>query len=117
MQPSNGATGTIEVYVNGNKKQTIDVGQTYTMTAISRGDYIVNAVYSGDSKYLSSEDEIRFEVAKLTPTITVTVPDITYGNDTIVTVSLDDGATGEVSVTIDGKTNSTTISNHQAIHP
>ena len=112
---TNGATGTIEVYVNGNKKQTIDVGQTYTITAISRGDYIVNAVYSGDGKYLSSEDEIRFEVAKLTPTITVTVPDITYGNDTIVTVSLDDGATGEVSVTIDGKTNSTTISNHQAI--
>ena len=112
---TNGATGTIDIYVNGNKRQTIDVGQAYTITAISRGDYIVKAVYSGDDKYLSSEDEIKFEVAKLTPTITLTVPDITYGNNTIVTVNIDDGATGDVSVTIDGKTNSTAISNHQAI--
>ncbi len=112
---TNGATGTIEVYVNGNKKQTVSVGQDYTITQISRGDYVVKAVYSGDDKYLSSEDEIRFEVAKLTPTITANVEDITYGNDTIVTVSLDDDATGNISVTIDGKTNSTVISNHQAI--
>ncbi len=105
----NGATGTIEVYVNGIKKQTINVGQTYTITKISRGDYSLKAVYSGDSRYLASEDEVKLEVAKLTPTVTADIPEVTYGSDTIVSVSLNSNATGNLTVTVDGKTSSATV--------
>ena len=110
---SNGATGTIDVYVNGNK-QTINVGQTYTINNIQRGDYIVRAVYNGDSNYLPSEDEYTFEVGKLTPSMTVNVADITYGSDAIVNVNLNSGATGSVTVTIDGITSSGTVNNGKA---
>lgn len=52
---SDGATGAVDVYVN-NIKETIEIGQTYTIPNISRGNYVVRAVYSGDSYYLASED-------------------------------------------------------------
>ena len=111
---SNGATGTVDMYVNGVKKATVNVGQTYTIPNISRGDYVVRAVYSGDSYYLTSEDEFAFDVGKFIPTIMVTSPDITYGEDTIVNVTLNNDATGSVTVTIDGKTNTSQLSNGKA---
>ena len=110
---SDGATGTIDVYVNGNK-ETINVGQTYTIHNISRGNYVIRAVYSGDSYYLLSEDEYSFEVGKLIPTITVTAPDITYGADTIVNVNLNNDATGSVVVTVDGISNTSQLSGGKA---
>ena len=110
---TNGATGTVDVYVNGNKR-TINAGQSYTISSISRGDYTVRAVYNGDSKYLASEDECAFEVGRLDPSITVTSPDITYGADTIVNVSLNSDATGTVVVSIDGKTNTSQLNGGKA---
>ena len=111
---SNGATGTVDMYVNGEKKTTINVGQTYTIPNILRGDYVVRALYSGDSYYLASEDEFTFEVGKFVPSMTVTAPDITYGSDTIVNVNLNSTATGSVTVTIDGKTNTSQLSSGKA---
>ena len=108
------ATGSVDVYVNG-QKATISAGNTYTIKKVQRGDYVVKAVYNGDSKYLPSEDETSFEVAKLTPTLNVNVPDITYGDDAVVTVTLNSGATGNVTVTIDGKSNTSTIVNNAAV--
>ena len=110
---TSGATGTIDVYFDGSL-QTINVGQTYTINSINRGDHVIRAVYSGDSRYLSSEDICSFEVGKLTPTLTVNVPDITYGDDAVVTVTLNSGATGNVTVTIDGKSNTSSIVNRVA---
>ncbi|MBR3139450.1 MAG: Ig-like domain repeat protein [Methanobrevibacter sp.] len=112
---TNGATGTVDVYYDNGNPQTINVGETYTINAVTRGDHVIRAVYSGDSKYLPSEDEYVFEVGKLTPTLTVDVPDITYGEDAVVTVTLNNGATGNVTVTIDGKSNTTSLVNNVAV--
>ena len=109
---SNGATGTVDMYVNGVKETTVNAGQTFTIPNIKRGDYVVRAVYSGDSYYLPSEDEITFDVGKFNATITVTAQDITYGADTIVNVNLNNDATGSITVTIDGKTNTTQLDNN-----
>jgi len=100
----NDATGTIDVYVNGVKQATVNVNDNYVISKIKRGDYVVRAVYSGDAKYLPSEDEFSFEVGKLTPALTITVADITYGQDTIVNVRSNTATTGNVTVTIDGIT-------------
>lgn len=108
------ATGTIDVYVNG-EKHTVNVGESYTIEGISRGDYNIRAVYNGDENYLASESEANFEVAKFEPAITVNIPDITYGNDTLIFISIDGSATGSVSANVDGKSNSTIIDNGQAI--
>ena len=112
---TSGATGTVDVYYDNGNPQTINVGETYTINAVTRGDHVIRAVYSGDSKYLPSEDEYVFEVGKLTPTLTVDVPDITYGEDAVVTVTLNNGATGNVTVTIDGKSNTSSIVNKVAV--
>ena len=96
-----GATGNIDVYVNG-KKETIAVGDSYTIQSIELGDYVVRAVYTGDSYYLSSEAVYEFSVAKQTPDMTVTVSDIVYGEDTVVNVCLNSDATGNVTVSVDG---------------
>lgn len=111
---SDGATGIVEVYVN-NKKETIDVGDIYTITNITRGNYYIKAVYKGDNNYLESSDEFIFEVGKSVPSINVNVSDITYGSDAVITVTLDNDATGNVSVVIDGKLNTTEVNNGQAI--
>ncbi|AMD17239.1 hypothetical protein TL18_03895 [Methanobrevibacter sp. YE315] len=100
----NDATGTIDVYVNDVKKATIDVNDNYVISKIKRGDYVIKAVYNGDAKYLPSEDEFSFEVGKLTPALTITVSDITYGEDTVVNVRSNTATTGNVTVTIDGIT-------------
>ena len=99
---SDGATGSVDVYVNGIK-ETINVGDIFTIKNISHGDYVIRAVYSGDDYYLGSEDEYVFEIGKLVPTIAVNSSDIVYGEDTIVNVALDSNVTGSVTVVIDGK--------------
>jgi hypothetical protein len=105
---SNGATGTVDVYVNG-EKETIGVGESYTIKNIARGDYIIRSVYSGDDYYLGSEDEYVFEIGKLIPKISLYAADIVYGEDAVVNVTLNDNATGSVTVNIDGKTASATL--------
>jgi hypothetical protein len=71
---SDGATGIIEVYVN-SQKETINVGEIYTIAEVSRGNYLVKAIYNGDNNYLESSDEFYFEVGKVIPSINVNVPD------------------------------------------
>ena len=112
---SEGATGVVDVYVNDQQKETINVGDIYTIRNITRGNYYVRAVYKGDGNYLESSDVFKFEVGKSAPSINVNVSDITYGNDAVITVTLDNDATGNVSVVIDGKLNTTEINNGQAI--
>lgn len=105
---SNGATGTVDVYVN-NVKHTVNVGETFTIEKITRGDYIIRAVYSGDNYYLTSEEEYTFDVGKLIPAADISVLDIVYGNDAVVNVTLQNAATGTVTVTVDGKSKSTDL--------
>ena len=110
---SDNATGTVDVYVNGIK-ETINVGESYTIRNIEKDNYLVNAVYSGDDYYLASEDEYRFEIGKSIPTFSVNVSDIIYGEDTIVNVSLENDASGTVIVIIDGKTATGTLTDGKA---
>jgi len=111
---SDGATGYIDVYFNG-QKETIDVGETFIISNITRGNYLVKAIYNGDNNYLESSNEFYFEVAKFIPSINVNVSDITYGNDAVITVTLNNDATGNVSVVIDGKSNTTQLNNGLAV--
>ena len=108
------ATGTIDVYVNGVKQATINVNDNYVISKIKRGDYVIRAVYSGDGKYLPGEDEFSFEIGKLVPRLTVSALDITYGEDTVVSVVSNSVATGNVTVTIDGQSVTSPLTNGRA---
>ncbi len=109
-------TGTITLSINNNT-QTLTLNNSkaqYTINNIKRGDYLITAVYNGDDKYLTSQDSRFIEVDNLNATMTIQTEDITYGDTAIIKVTLNDDATGEVTVTIDGITNSSKAINGKA---
>ena len=110
------ATGNVSLYIN-NKLETLtltDAKASYTIKNITRGDYRITAIYNGDEKYLKSSDYKFIEVDNIDVTLSNIIEDITYGEKVIVQVFLNDNATGNVSVTVDGVTNSSSVLNGRA---
>ena len=110
------ATGNISLYIN-NKLEILtleDAKANYTVRNISRGDYRIIAVYNGDEKYLKSSDSIFIEVDNINATLSSIIEGITYGEIVNVQIFLNDNATGNVSVRIDGVTNSSSVLNGRA---
>ena len=102
---SPGVTGNITLIIN-NKSETlglVDSKATYTINAITRGDYNIKAQYNGNYKFIESQDNAKFSVDKLDTTISVSAADIVYGENAIVEVTLNDAAGGNVNVTVDGR--------------
>ena len=79
------------------------VKATLTVKDLASGDYTVSAVYNGDDKYLSSSNSTSFKVSKLESKVDISVDNIEIGKDAVVTVSVTSGATGNVTVVINGK--------------
>ncbi len=110
------STGTIILNINNNTQTlTLNNSKTsYTIKNIMRGDYRITAVYSGDEKYLSSQDSKFIEVDNLNATMKITTQNIVYGDTEVIKINLNDDATGEVSVTVDGVTNTSKVINGKA---
>ena len=110
------STGIITLSIN-NDIQTLDLNNSkvnYTIKNIKRGDYRITALYNGDDKYLASTDSIFIEVDNLNATISINTQDIIYGDVEIIGISLNEDATGEVTATIDGVTNTSKVINGKA---
>lgn len=105
------AGGNVTLYINSQVETLtlINAFANYTIKKISRGDYLIRAVYNGDDKYLSSLDSRFIEVDNLNATMEITADNITYGAPAIIKIKLNDDATGNVSITIDGITNSSKV--------
>ncbi|MBQ9025751.1 MAG: DUF11 domain-containing protein [Methanobrevibacter sp.] len=69
---------------------------------LAAGNYNVTVVYGGDDKYLPNSTAGIFNVAKLTPIITIEVQDIWVGEVEILNVTVN--APGVVFVTVNGVT-------------
>ncbi len=72
----------------------------YTNTILAVGNYTVNATYYDDENYNNSSDSRTFEVTKASNEITVVPTNITYGQTETITVTVPEGATGNVTITI-----------------
>ena len=102
---TSGATGNVTFTV-GDKTETVGIKDgkaTLTVKDLASGDYTVSAVYNGDDKYLSSSNSTSFKVSKLESKVDISVDNIEIGKDAVVTVSVTSGATGNVTVVINGK--------------
>ena len=102
------ATGSVTITVNG-KDYVVDVKYGVANIAISdlaKGNYNVSVKYSGDNKYLPSENTTHFDVAKASEynvTIIIDVGDIVVGEDAVIDVSVPCIVSGVVNVTVNGR--------------
>ena len=101
----NDATGNITVSVDGiSQSARVSNGKaTVSIVGLAFGSKTATVSYSGDYKYNSVEVFKQFDVNKVNPSVSVVVPAVDYGSDAVVTVSVPSDATGEVTVTVDGK--------------
>ena len=106
------ATGSIAVEINGiSYASTIDNGTALiNITGIASGNYTVDITYSGDRRFNTNTSEISFKVNKveidnIDDVLNISAPS---GSETAsYTISLPSDATGNLTVTVDGKDNYT----------
>jgi hypothetical protein len=105
------ATGYVIVNVNG-----VDYGinltntKSVTVPIKTSGQYTAEVTYLGDAKYLGNTTSKKFTAKGSAPTptptgdVSVEVNDTLSGKDVVVKVTVPEGATGNVTVKVDGKT-------------
>ncbi|SDA67257.1 Ig-like domain (group 3) [Methanobrevibacter millerae] len=80
------------------------------ISGLPKGEYVVSAMYNGDAKYLPCTNTTIFTVSDKDPSIKI----IDQNNGTVVVV-LPEDATGNVTVTVDGKTFQAEVINGTAV--
>ncbi len=110
------ASGYITVNVNGKKENVtvLNGTATYMINNISKGLYVIEAVYSGDVKYLSSLNATQIDIGRLNATLYVNVENITYGETANFVVILDNDTSGNVTISIDGKNYAASVNDGRA---
>ena len=108
---NNKATGTVTINVNGNDYTTtiVDGKAIFNVPGLAAGDYTVTVKYDGDNNFTGANMSAEFTVSKLSAGMNVGVENITYGNDETVTVTVNNKATGSVTITVNGKDYTETI--------
>ena len=71
--------------------------------------------YNGTILYRPSENSTTFNVLKLKPTIDVFAPEITVGDDGVITVIVPKDATGTITIEIEGRRYYAPIENGKAV--
>ena len=107
------ATGNVTIKVGNNTYDaTINNGvATLTISNLENGTYLVEVSYPGDENYAPAQQKAEFNVSKVSEydlTIDVGKKDT---NTADITVTLPDDATGNVNITVNGKTYNTNVVN------
>ena len=106
------ADGTITIKVGNNTYDNIKVENgniNFEIPDLNAGDYNVSVVYNGDGVYYTANFNTTVNVAKAKPTIDINNSSIEFGNTKALTVTLPNKATGDVTITINGRTNSAKV--------
>ena len=111
------ATGNVIFTVNGVNKSAVVVDgvASATFAGLGAGDYSVVASYAGDSNYKASNSTAKFNVAKADVDVKINVGDIKVGETAIITVIVSPGVTGNVTVIVNGKSETINVSDGNAI--
>ncbi|MEE1129584.1 MAG: Ig-like domain-containing protein [Methanobrevibacter sp.] len=111
------ATGQVLVEINGvgYYADVVNGVARITIPKLPAGKYNAKLTYTGDDKYEESSTTVSFTVKKASSSISATADEITVGEDEKITVKLPSDATGTVTVTIDGKKYTATVSNGKAV--
>ena len=98
----NGAKGNITINVGKitQTKSVISSKTVFSISDLSMGQYNVNAVYSGDDYYASSQKDVDFNVTKFNSTTSISVGEVELNKDVILTIAITNGATGNITLII-----------------
>ena len=112
------ATGTVNVTIAGKTYYNLPVENGTIVISIldlKAGNYTVDVTYSGDDKYFPSSNSTTFEVKKILPPVDGFAPTITIGDDGIITVTVPDDATGNITIEIEGKIYTAPVKDGKAV--
>ena len=118
---SNGTVGskqtiTVEVPQNATGQVLIDINDQHyyanitdgkailELDTLPEGEYSVNATYLGDENYTSSHNSDKFIVTKNKSTVNITPQNITFGENEVITFTVPEDATGNITVVVNNKT-------------
>ena len=90
-------------------KASIDVDD------LPAGKYNVTVEYPGDNNYKSATSKTNFTVNKIDTPVNMETENITYGEEETITVSVNDDATGDVTISIVSKDGTTVYSENVPI--
>ena len=99
------ATGSVEVVI-GNITQNVNIKDgkaSVTIANLSAGQYTAAIQYSGDNKYNGAKTDVLFNVNKHESKVDISADDIEIGKTAVVTINVTPGATGNVTVVVNGK--------------
>jgi len=101
------ATGNVTVKVDGEVVDNVPVkdgNADVTIPSMSAGNHTVEIAYSGDGKYDPVNETKDITVSKNDITPEITIPsEIEFDDNATIDVKLPDDATGNVTLTVDGK--------------
>ena len=98
------ARGNIEFSTDNVKKiiEIINGTATWRFNGLNSGNYTLNAKYSGDDSYISTQNSTNFEIKKANSQITLYVNDIYLDQNIRIYADLSPNATGFVSYSMEG---------------
>ena len=116
---SKNATGTvtfsIEGYYSPRDKNIINSSANGYISPLDEGTYTVLATYNGDRNYLPSSTSYLLNVSKIKSILTVEIKDRNVNDTIVINAKLisanNDKLSGNVIVTIDGKSYTVSVSN------
>ena len=84
------------------------------VSGLDAGNYSVVASYDGDSNYKASNSTAKFNVAKADVDVKINVGDIKVGETAIITVNLSPSVSGNVTVIVNGKSETVNVTDGNA---
>ena len=96
--------GNVTIEIDGKKytEKVTDGVATFEIEGLTAGNKSVFAVYNGDKKYEENYTSEQFDVGKVVSKLTVSIKDISVGENITITVEVPSDATGQVLIDIDG---------------
>ena len=111
-------SGNVIVTVNG-KEYTVEVAADgkgiATGDKLAAGTYAFAAAWAGDDNYNIVTENGDFKVNKIDSSVAVNVNNIKVGEELTITVNVPSDATGDVTVSVDGKEYKVAIENGKAV--
>ena len=108
LQTYGGTNSTIDIFIDGKYNETIS-RKNHVLSNLNAGNHTIRVVYNEDDYYYSSENVTTLTVNKINTTISVSPTKVIAGN-TVLSITLNNKATGNITVNVNNKKYNETLS-------